>query len=198
MSSLIRLQLNLIEFILSLGISETIAYLMSMCIPIFLILLIITLGMLVIVWLERKISAGVQQRIGPEYAGSLGIMQAIVDGVKLILKEDIIPAQGDIFLFSLAPIIVVIPVILSYLIIPLRKKYNFIRHPFRNFLLACDIKYYSFGIASSRIWFFFSILARWTLPRIRIDQLLNLGWKFLLPMAMGNLLLTASFKLTLF
>jgi NAD(P)H-quinone oxidoreductase subunit 1 len=44
---------------------------------------------------------------------------------------------------------------------------------------------------------FISIMTRWTLPRIRIDQLLNLGWKFLLPIALGNLLLTASFQLLL-
>lgn len=42
---------------------------------------------------------------------------------------------------------------------------------------------------------FFSIAARWTLPRVRMDQLLELGWKFLLPIALGNLLLTASFQL---
>lgn len=44
---------------------------------------------------------------------------------------------------------------------------------------------------------FISVTTRWTLPRIRIDQLLNLGWKFLLPIALGNLLLTASFQLLL-
>jgi NAD(P)H-quinone oxidoreductase subunit 1 len=122
MSSLIKLQLNLIQFIINLGISQNVVYIISICLPILLILLIIGLGILVTVWLERKISAGVQQRIGPEYAGSLGVMQAIVDGIKLLIKEDIIPIQGDKLLFSLAPIIVVIPVILSYLIVPFGEK----------------------------------------------------------------------------
>lgn len=53
-------------------------------------------------------------------------------------------------------------------------------------------------LVKSYLFLFISIMTRWTLPRIRIDQLLNLGWKFLLPIALGNLLLTTSFQLFLF
>ncbi len=69
-------------------------------------------------WLERKISAGIQQRIRLEYAGPLGIIQALADGTKLLLKEDIIPSRGDTWLFHIGLAIVVIPIFLSYLVIP--------------------------------------------------------------------------------
>nr|YP_010879129.1 NADH-plastoquinone oxidoreductase subunit 1 [Coniogramme japonica]WHE42781.1 NADH-plastoquinone oxidoreductase subunit 1 [Coniogramme japonica] len=52
-------------------------------------------------------------------------------------------------------------------------------------------------LSKSYLFLFISILTRWTLPRVRMDQLLDLGWKFLLPIASGNLLLTASFQILL-
>nr|YP_009113782.1 NADH-plastoquinone oxidoreductase subunit 1 [Zamia furfuracea]AFR45429.1 NADH-plastoquinone oxidoreductase subunit 1 [Zamia furfuracea]BAR93347.1 NADH-plastoquinone oxidoreductase subunit 1 [Zamia furfuracea]BDI62804.1 NADH-plastoquinone oxidoreductase subunit 1 [Zamia furfuracea] len=326
----------------------------------------VAIGLLVIVWLERKISAGIQQRIGPEYAGPLGILQALADGIKLLLKEDVIPSRGDVWLFSLGPAIVVIPIFSSYLLIPFGRhivladlsigvffwiaissiaplgllmagygsnnKYSFSgglraaaqsisyeiplalcvlsvsllsnssstvdiveaqsryglwgwnlwRQPigfiafFISSLAECErlpfdlpeaeeelvagyqteysgIKFGLFYVASylnllasslfvtilylggwnfsissipifehlewdsingtsevvgittgilitlvkAYLFLFISITARWTLPRMRIDQLLDLGRKFLLPIALGNLLLTASFQLIL-
>lgn len=50
-------------------------------------------------------------------------------------------------------------------------------------------------LAKTYLFLFISITTRWTLPRLRMDQLLNLGWKFLLPISLGNLLLTTSFQL---
>ncbi|KAL5696887.1 NADH:ubiquinone reductase (H(+)-translocating) [Ranunculus cassubicifolius] len=87
-------------------------------VPTFTLVLGIIIGVLVIVWLERQISAGVQQRIGPEYAGPLGILQALADGTKLLFKEDLLPSRGDIRLFSIGPSIAVIAILLSYLVIP--------------------------------------------------------------------------------
>nr|WGO58464.1 NADH dehydrogenase subunit 1 [Aneura pinguis]WGO58550.1 NADH dehydrogenase subunit 1 [Aneura pinguis] len=332
--------------------------------PIFTLVLGVALGVLVIVWLERKISASIQQRIGPEYAGPLGIIQALADGIKLFLKESIIPAQVDEILFDIGPFSVLVPVFLSYLVIPVgsdiilanfdigvffwisissitplgllmagygsNNKYSFLgglraaaqsisyeiplalsvlsvallsnslstidiveaqsgygfwswnvwRQPigFIVFFIAslaeCErlpfdlpeaeeeliagyqteysgIKFAFFYLSSylnllisslfvtifyfggwyfpipfmsnfgqsgwdpfiveidqvtdavmgiittsakAFLFLFISTTTRWTLPRIRMDQLLNLGWKFLLPIALGNLLLTASFQ----
>nr|YP_010129987.1 NADH dehydrogenase subunit 1 [Amorphophallus titanum]QKJ80324.1 NADH dehydrogenase subunit 1 [Amorphophallus titanum] len=87
-------------------------------VPIFILIFGIIIGVLVIVWLEREISAGIQQRIGPEYAGPLGILQALADGTKLLFKEDLLPSRGDSRLFSAGPTIAVVSILLSYLVIP--------------------------------------------------------------------------------
>nr|QFQ47517.1 NADH-plastoquinone oxidoreductase subunit 1 [Ochthocharis bornensis] len=334
----------------------------GMLLPIVILVFGITIGVLVIVWLEREISAGIQQRIGPEYAGPLGILQALADGTKLIFKENLLPSRGDGRLFIIGPSIVVISVFVSYSVIPFsyhlvlsdlnigvflwiafssivpigllmsgygsnnkysflgglraaaqsisyeipltlcvlsislllsnssstvdiveaQSKYGFLgwnlwRQPigFIIFLISslaeCErlpfdlpeaeeelvagyqteysgIKFGLFYVASylnllvsslfvtilylggwnifipsvffsdrvainkvgrvfiitigifftlakTYLFVFISITTRWTLPRLRMDQLLNLGWKFLLPISLGNLLLTTSSQL---
>uniref|UniRef100_A0AAU6N200 NAD(P)H-quinone oxidoreductase subunit 1, chloroplastic n=1 Tax=Potentilla coriandrifolia TaxID=1732548 RepID=A0AAU6N200_9ROSA len=330
-------------------------------IPILTLVLGITIGVLVIVWLEREISAGIQQRIGPEYAGPLGVLQALADGTKLLFKENLFPSRGDTRLFSIGPSIAVISILVSYLVVPFgdrlvladlnigvflwiaissiapigllmsgygsNNKYSFLgglraaaqsisyeipltlcvlsisllsnssstidiveaqskygfggwnlwRQPigFIIFLISslaeCErlpfdlpeaeeelvagyqteysgIKFGLFYVASylnllvsslfvtvlylggwnisipdiyvseffeinklggvfeamigifitltkTYLFLFISITTRWTLPRLRMDQLLNLGWKFLLPISLGNLLLTTSSQL---
>ena len=101
-----------------LGLTPAVAHLVWLPLPMLLVLVGAVVGVLVTVWLERKISAAVQQRIGPEYAGALGVLQPLADGLKLLFKEDIIPARADGLLFTLGPILVVVPVILSWLVVP--------------------------------------------------------------------------------
>nr|YP_009529414.1 NADH-plastoquinone oxidoreductase subunit 1 [Quercus dentata]YP_010306749.1 NADH-plastoquinone oxidoreductase subunit 1 [Quercus dentata subsp. stewardii]YP_010307007.1 NADH-plastoquinone oxidoreductase subunit 1 [Quercus yunnanensis]YP_010307179.1 NADH-plastoquinone oxidoreductase subunit 1 [Quercus fabri]QHF18545.1 NADH dehydrogenase subunit 1 [Quercus serrata var. brevipetiolata]QVV25280.1 NADH dehydrogenase subunit 1 [Quercus malacotricha]QVV25451.1 NADH dehydrogenase subunit 1 [Quercu len=333
-----------------------------MLVPILTLVLGITIGVLVIVWLEREISAGLQQRIGPEYSGPLGVLQALADGTKLLFKENLLPSRGDTRLFSIGPSIAVIAILLSYSVIPFdyhlvladlnigvflwiavssiapigllisgygsNNKYSFLgglraaaqsisyeipltlcvlaisllsnslstvdiveaqskygfwgwnlwRQPigFIVFLISslaeCErlpfdlpeaeeelvagyqteysgIKFGLFYVASylnllisslfvtvlylggwnisipyifvaelfeinkarevfgttigifitlakTYLFLFIPITTRWTLPRLRMDQLLNLGWKFLLPISLGNLLLTTSLQLS--
>lgn len=114
----IDLQGTFIQSLIDLGVPVEIAKVLWLPLPMVLMLVGATVGVLVAVWLERKISAAAQQRIGPEFAGPLGVLQPVADGLKLVFKEDIIPAQADALLFTLGPIIVVIPVFLSYLIVP--------------------------------------------------------------------------------
>lgn len=100
------------------GLSPAASRLIWLPLPMLLMLVAAVVGVLVTVWLERKISAAAQQRIGPEYAGALGILQPLADGLKLLVKEDVIPARADGLLFTLGPVLVVVPVILSWLIVP--------------------------------------------------------------------------------
>ncbi len=102
----------------SLGLSPGAAHLLWLPLPMVLVLVAAVVGVLVNVWLERKISAAVQQRIGPEYAGALGVLQPMADGMKLLFKEDVIPARADGLLFTLGPVLVLVPVILSWLVVP--------------------------------------------------------------------------------
>ena len=118
MNSGIDLQGSFIQTLKDLGLPAGTAKVFWIPLPLVLMLIGSTVGVLVVIWLERKISAAAQQRIGPEFAGPLGVLQPVADGLKLVFKEDIIPAKADKWLFTLGPIIVVIPAFLSYLIVP--------------------------------------------------------------------------------
>jgi NAD(P)H-quinone oxidoreductase subunit 1 len=118
MNSGIDLQGTFIKSLMDLGIPQGTAKAIWMPLPMIVMLIGATVGVLVCVWLERKISAAAQQRIGPEYIGPLGLLAPVADGLKLVFKEDIVPAQADPWLFTLGPILVVLPVFLSYLIVP--------------------------------------------------------------------------------
>ena len=114
----IDLQGTFIESLKDLGLSQGLAKAIWMPLPMILMVIGATVGVLTCVWLERKISAAAQQRIGPEYIGPLGLLAPVADGLKLVFKEDVIPAKSDALLFTLGPIIVILPVFLSYLIVP--------------------------------------------------------------------------------
>jgi NAD(P)H-quinone oxidoreductase subunit 1 len=114
----IDLQGSFIKLLTDLGLSAGVAKVLWLPLPMLLVLIAATVGVLVTTWLERKISAAAQQRIGPEFAGPLGMLIPVADGLKLLVKEDIIPAKSDPWLFTLGPAVVVIPVFLSFLIVP--------------------------------------------------------------------------------
>jgi NAD(P)H-quinone oxidoreductase subunit 1 len=118
MNAGIDLQGSFLESLKQLGLPSGAAKAVWIPLPSILMIIGATVGVLVVVWLERKISAAAQQRIGPEYAGPLGVLQPVADGIKLVFKEDVIPAKADPWLFTLGPILVVLPVFLSYLIVP--------------------------------------------------------------------------------
>ncbi len=114
----IDLQGSFIQSLMDLGLPAGTAKAIWMPVPMGLMLIGATMGVLVTTWLERKISAAAQQRIGPEFMGPFGLLAPVADGLKLVFKEDVVPANADSLLFTLGPIVVVIPVFLSYLIVP--------------------------------------------------------------------------------
>ncbi len=118
MNSGIDLQGSFTQSLQNLGLPAGVAKVAWIPLPSILMIIGATVGVLVVVWLERKISAAAQQRIGPEFAGPLGVLQPVADGIKLVFKEDVVPAKADPWLFTIGPILVVLPVFLSYLIVP--------------------------------------------------------------------------------
>jgi NADH-quinone oxidoreductase subunit H len=90
----------------------------SYLVPCFAVLgMVSTIGGL-LTYFERKVSADIQNRIGPNRVGPYGIFQFVVDGIKLFMKEDIIPDAADKFLFRLAPYIVFSSTMLAVIVIP--------------------------------------------------------------------------------
>jgi NADH-quinone oxidoreductase subunit H len=69
-------------------------------------------------WLERKILAHMQVRLGPMRVGPHGLLQPIADALKLLLKEDIIPAEADGVIFWIAPFIVVLAAFTVFVVVP--------------------------------------------------------------------------------
>ncbi len=69
-------------------------------------------------WLERKLLGRLQRRLGPTRTGPMGLMQPIADAIKLILKEDIVPTSSEKAIFWLSPIIVVVPAFMIWVTIP--------------------------------------------------------------------------------
>src|SRR6266581_7203926 len=67
---------------------------------------------------ERKVAAWVQVRLGPMRVGPYGTLQPIADAVKLLLKEDITPTRADKWVFTAAPIIVMVPALITFAVIP--------------------------------------------------------------------------------
>lgn len=80
------------------------------------------------VWGERRIVARMQMRLGPNRVGKFGLLQALADGVKLALKEDLIPAAADKVVFIIAPIISATTCFMAFAVIPFTGKVTLFGH----------------------------------------------------------------------
>jgi NADH-quinone oxidoreductase subunit H len=94
-------------------------------VAIFVILVLLTLFN---IWAERRVVARMQHRIGPNVHGPFGLLQSLADGVKLALKEDIIPKAADKVVFLLAPILATVPAFVTFAVIPFGPEVTWFGH----------------------------------------------------------------------
>ena len=80
------------------------------------------------VWGERRIVARMQMRLGPNRVGPFGLLQSLADGVKLALKEDLIPKAADRIVFVIAPVISATTCFMAFAVMPLTGKVSLFGH----------------------------------------------------------------------
>jgi NADH-quinone oxidoreductase subunit H len=95
---------------------EVLAIVAAKVLAIFVIALV---GTMFMVWFERKVVSGMQNRIGPNKAGPFGLLQTLADGTKLFFKEDLLPDRADRWVFRFAPFLAFVPAFLLWAVIPL-------------------------------------------------------------------------------
>ncbi|OFW10301.1 MAG: NADH-quinone oxidoreductase subunit H [Acidobacteria bacterium RIFCSPLOWO2_02_FULL_67_36] len=101
-------------------------------VPILKIVVLLSAVLLAVTYLtllERKVIAWVQVRLGPMRVGPQGVLQPIADAVKLLLKEDITPSRADKWVFTLAPIVSMVPALIAFAVIPFGATVSMFGHP---------------------------------------------------------------------
>jgi NADH-quinone oxidoreductase subunit H len=119
----------------------------------------------VMVWVERRGSALIQDRLGPNRVGPFGLLQPVVDAVKLITKENLIPENVNRFLFVLAPTMALVVALSTAIAIPVGNDsgLELFGQPIRGFIVAPDLNIgilYVFAIASLGVYA--TVLAGWS------------------------------------
>src|ERR671930_1651972 len=81
-------------------------------------------SVLFVIWLERRIVAFMQTRVGPNRVGPAGLLQSLADGIKLFFKEDVRPSNADRWLYILAPVVMMVPAFLAVSVIPFGRSFG--------------------------------------------------------------------------
>ncbi len=107
----------------------TLAVLLIVLIKVVVAFAVLLNAVIVMIWFERKAISDMQSRIGPQRWGPFGLLQTMADGLKLMLKEDLIPAEADRFVFKLAPFLALIPGFITFAIVPVGGTLTIAGHP---------------------------------------------------------------------
>lgn len=107
------------QTLISLGLSPVLADAALLVLKWILIVIIIIVNIIILIWLERKVSGFFQERLGPNRLGPFGVFQTIADAIKLLTKEDIVPSAADKLIFKTAPMLFIVIAVLLYTVIPL-------------------------------------------------------------------------------
>src|SRR5437763_1370110 len=215
------------EQLLKLFSADTVNFVVWPFIQIGAVVTMIAVWALYASYLERKISAFMQARLGPMRVGKWGLLQPIADAVKLLTKEDLMPERADPYIFRFAPYIAVAATFLTFSVVPFAPNWGVITDVNIGLLLVLAVS--SVGVLARvathvflRGWYFPGVLRlaggynnlyvflslsvfvvkcavllylylwfRWTFPRYRYDQLMDLGWKWLIPASLLNIVWTA-------
>jgi len=92
------------------------------------IFVFLVVTVLLSMWVERRVISRMQLRVGPNRCGPFGLLQGLADGVKLALKEDIVPTGVDKIVFWLAPVLSALPAFISFIIIPFGPEVSIFGH----------------------------------------------------------------------
>jgi len=139
----------------------TVALLIEYIIKSGIILIGMTAGFAYVTYYERKALARMQSRIGPNRAGLWGILQPIADAVKLIFKEEFVPATSDKLLFLLAPVITVIPALIITAVVPWGRVITMFGHQINLYLADVNVAILYLGAVAS-ISVYGIVLAGWS------------------------------------
>jgi NADH:ubiquinone oxidoreductase subunit 1 (chain H) len=100
------------------GADPNLANFLSILMGVVLVATLPLVTVILLIWVERKVAARIQDRIGPNRVGPYGLLQPVADALKMLTKEDITPAGADRFIYNLAPIIAFAMIILMWAVIP--------------------------------------------------------------------------------
>lgn len=109
---------NLVACLVQSGMNRDLANLLTSLGAAVLVATVPLITVIFLIWIERKVAARVQDRLGPNRVGPFGLLQSVADAIKMLTKEDITPTGADKFIYNLAPIIAFASVILIWAVVP--------------------------------------------------------------------------------